>query len=101
MKRPMFVADVVVVKSRFRRGLKECVVKVGARLEVTINGAVSKFDFEGAQFLAVTNGSDRARLNWNAFDVRDDADWLGLKRNYGEKQNHERNGGIPPHQAPF
>src|ERR1700730_10077762 len=104
MERPIFPADIRVVKARFRRRDHEVVINLRGDVEIAIDRAVLEFDFQSMQPLAVTGGSEGGGLNSFALDVGNNTRRIRrlwrIARNDGCEQEHacaQRNGGTPPH----
>jgi len=58
MERPIFPADVRVVKDGFRRRDHEVAINVRGDIEIAIDRAVNEFDFQNMEPVAVTDGSE-------------------------------------------
>ena len=78
--------DVLIVKARFGTRVCQRFVDVWGDIEIAIDRAVAKFDFESPEPFAVTDRGEGGRLNRRAPDVGHDPDGLGPKR-YREEEN--------------
>ena len=63
VNRPISAPDVLIVKLRFRRRIEERVINRRRDLEITIDGAVDEFDFEGVELLAITDCRQRVGMD--------------------------------------
>lgn len=69
--RKIFASDVTVIIPRLRAGDHQIAVNRLRDFEVTINGAVYKFDFQNVPAFAVADRRDATRANLVAWNVRD------------------------------
>ena len=101
MERPVFPANILVVKARFRGRIQEVAINLRGDIEIAIDRAANKFDFQSMQPLAVTDGSEGAGLNRYALDMGNNTRrirrfWrIACNRRCEEEAREQRNGGTP------